>query len=81
MVKKNGDEREEALNTPMDGYELFMQFIVRQYRRGLRVRGRGGGRRGREEGRREEEEEEEEEEGRGEEGGRRGRRGERERGR
>ena len=46
MVKKNGDEREEALNTPMDGYELFMQFIVRQYRRGLRVRGG----RGREEG-------------------------------
>ena len=46
VVKKNGDEREEALNTPMDGYELFMQFIVRQYRRGLRVRGG----RGREEG-------------------------------
>ena len=41
-MKKNGDEREEALNTPMDGYELFMQFIVRQYRRGLRVRGGGG---------------------------------------
>ena len=40
VVKKNSDEREEALNTPMDGYELFMQFIVRQYRRGLRVRGR-----------------------------------------
>ena len=49
VVKKNGDEREEALNTPMDGYELFMQFIVRQYRRGLRVRGRRGGRRWREE--------------------------------
>ena len=23
VVKKNSDEREEALNTPMDGYELF----------------------------------------------------------
>ena len=37
MIKKNGSDREEAMNAPVDGYELFMQFIVQQYRRGLRV--------------------------------------------
>jgi len=36
VIKKNGSDREEAMNAPVDGYELFMQFIVQQYRRGLR---------------------------------------------
>ena len=25
------------MNTPMDGYELFMQMILRRYRRGIQV--------------------------------------------
>ena len=38
-MKQNCNEREEAMTHPMDGYEMLMQFIVRQYRRGLRVGG------------------------------------------
>ena len=36
IVKKNNEERDEYHNNPIDGYELFMQLIARQYRRGLR---------------------------------------------
>lgn len=35
-IKKNSQDREEALEHTTDGYELFMQFILRQYRRGIR---------------------------------------------
>ena len=36
-MKRNCNEREDAVAHPMDGYEMLMQFIVRQYRRGIRV--------------------------------------------
>ena len=37
VIKRNSTEREEAMSHPVDGYEMLMQFIVRQYRRGIRV--------------------------------------------
>ncbi|CAI8025226.1 DDB1- and CUL4-associated factor 8 [Geodia barretti] len=37
VTKRNCNEREDAMTHPMDGYEMLMQFIVRQYRRGIRV--------------------------------------------
>lgn len=38
IMKRNCNEREDAVAHPMDGYEMLMQFIVRQYRRGIRQR-------------------------------------------
>lgn len=37
VMKRNCNEREESMTHPVDGYEMLMQFIVRQYRRGIRV--------------------------------------------
>ena len=36
VMKRNCKER-ETMSHPGEGYEMLMQFIVRQYRRGLRV--------------------------------------------
>ena len=37
VMKRNFNERDDATSHPADGYEMLMQFIVRQYRRGIRV--------------------------------------------
>ena len=37
VMKRNCSEREDAMTHAADGYEMLMQFIVRQYRRGIRV--------------------------------------------
>lgn len=42
VTRRNGTERQEAQDHPVDGYEMIMQFILRQYRRGLRVGGERG---------------------------------------
>jgi WD repeat-containing protein 42A len=38
VIKRNCNEREDSMSHPVDGYEMLMQFIVRQYRRGIRRR-------------------------------------------
>ena len=37
IVQRNTSSREDALSAPVDGLELFMDFIIRQYRRGIQV--------------------------------------------
>ena len=40
VVERNKSSRQEAWDaSPSDGYEVIMEFIMRQYRRGLRVSG------------------------------------------
>ena len=37
LVQENTSSREEAQNSPSDGMELFMEFLIRQYRRRMQV--------------------------------------------